>query len=108
MNITCIACPARYGVPDNKIAGRKVRITCKRCGTALIIDGTTEPPSVRGDGSRSQPPAQQYLLALSETDREEADPARIVELYVSGRVNAQTLAWQKGMSTWLKLEKKVC
>ncbi len=103
MNIACIACPARYAVPDGKIAGRKVRITCKRCSTPLIIDGTVSPPTVRGDGVRSQPPAARYLLALTEVDREEADPEQVARLYAGGKINAQTLAWKKGMGTWLTL-----
>jgi len=40
MNVTCTQCPAKYAVPDEKVRGKKVRITCKHCGTALVIDGT--------------------------------------------------------------------
>lgn len=40
MNVECSKCPAKYGVPDAKVRGRKVRITCKRCGAPIIIDGT--------------------------------------------------------------------
>src|SRR5258707_14462180 len=43
MNIACTSCPAKYGVPDEKVRGRKVRITCKRCGAAIIVDGTQLP-----------------------------------------------------------------
>src|SRR5260221_11632131 len=41
MNIACSSCPAKYAVPDDKVRGRKVRITCKRCGAAIIVDGTS-------------------------------------------------------------------
>ena len=40
MNVACSSCPAKYAVPDEKVRGRKVRITCKRCGAAIIVDGT--------------------------------------------------------------------
>jgi predicted Zn finger-like uncharacterized protein len=40
MNVECSNCPAKYGVPDAKVRGRKVRITCKRCGSPIVIDGT--------------------------------------------------------------------
>ncbi len=40
MNVTCGACPAKYVIPDEKVRGRKVRIPCKHCGAAIIIDGT--------------------------------------------------------------------
>lgn len=40
MNIACSNCPAKYAVPDEKVRGRKVRITCKRCGSPIVVDGT--------------------------------------------------------------------
>ena len=40
MNVACGACPAKYVIPDEKVRGRKVRIPCKRCGAAIVIDGT--------------------------------------------------------------------
>ena len=40
MNVTCTGCPAKYAVPDEKVRGKKVRITCKHCGTNLVVDGT--------------------------------------------------------------------
>ena len=46
MNISCISCPARYGVPDAKLVGKRVRVTCKRCGAILLVDGTVSPPRV--------------------------------------------------------------
>jgi len=40
MNVACGACPAKYVIPDDKVKGRKVRIACKHCGAAIIVDGT--------------------------------------------------------------------
>src|SRR6188768_1837162 len=40
MNVTCTGCPAKYAVPDEKVRGKKVRITCKHCGTNIVVDGT--------------------------------------------------------------------
>lgn len=39
MNISCSNCPAKYALPDHKVRGRRVRITCKHCGAAIIVDG---------------------------------------------------------------------
>ena len=41
MEVSCPSCPARYAVPDGRVQGRKVRIRCKRCGGAIIVDGTS-------------------------------------------------------------------
>jgi predicted Zn finger-like uncharacterized protein len=40
MNVSCGNCPAKYAVPDDKVRGRKVRIQCKRCGAAIVVDGS--------------------------------------------------------------------
>lgn len=40
MNVSCTSCSARYAIPDEKLRGKKVKITCKHCGTGIIVDGT--------------------------------------------------------------------
>jgi predicted Zn finger-like uncharacterized protein len=37
--IVCDSCQAQYSVPDAKVRGRKVRVTCKHCGYGIIVDG---------------------------------------------------------------------
>src|SRR5260221_703646 len=44
MNVACTACPAKYSVPDEKVRGKKVKITCKHCGTAIVVDGSSLGP----------------------------------------------------------------
>ncbi len=41
--VACTSCPAQYSVPDAKIRGRKVRITCKHCGNSFVVDATDQP-----------------------------------------------------------------
>ena len=38
--VACTSCSVQYTVPDAKVRGRKVRVTCKHCRTAFVIDGT--------------------------------------------------------------------
>ena len=54
MNIACSNCPAKYAVPDEKVRGRKVRITCKRCGSPIVVDGTA--PATAGAAEPSVSP----------------------------------------------------
>lgn len=42
--IVCQSCQAQYSVPDAKVQGRKVRVTCKHCGYGIIVDGMAAPP----------------------------------------------------------------
>jgi predicted Zn finger-like uncharacterized protein len=119
MNIACTVCSARYVVPDDKIAGRRVRITCKRCKALLTVDGSVSPPRVTAGAptsvapapTSSAPPAaelpapaepadRRFTVTLTDDTQEQADVAQIVRLYRSGRLPAESLVWRDGMTDW--------
>ena len=41
--VTCTSCSAQYSVPDAKIRGKKVRITCRHCAAGFVVDASDEP-----------------------------------------------------------------
>jgi predicted Zn finger-like uncharacterized protein len=43
MLIDCPECHASYNVADDKIRGRRVRVRCKHCSAAILVDGRTLP-----------------------------------------------------------------
>jgi predicted Zn finger-like uncharacterized protein len=120
MNIACTACSARYGVADEKLLGKRVKITCKRCGAVLIVDGNVSPPTVsisasvppgpasgRSGSSRApapaapaRPPEPPYMVAFTDGRQEEADVAQIVRLHRAGQLAPGTLVWREGMDDW--------
>ncbi len=59
MLVTCPACSARFQLPDERIAGRRARMKCKRCDSHIIIDGTSI--------SVSESPVQEQVAPLAET-----------------------------------------
>ena len=118
MNVACPACPAKYAVPDEKVRGKKARITCKRCGSAIIIDGTTlnqaskPPPKPKLEPLPPPPEAMSapeaaedsladgWLVAITDERQEPASTNRIVALYASGTIDAETFLWREGMAEW--------
>src|SRR5689334_8511911 len=40
MKVQCEQCGAAYSVADEKVAGRKLRQRCRKCGEPIIIDGS--------------------------------------------------------------------
>ncbi|MEN9581767.1 MAG: hypothetical protein RJA70_4776 [Pseudomonadota bacterium] len=58
MRVSCRKCPAKYTISDDKVRGRRVKIKCKRCGSPIIIEGGSLPPSAI---SESEPPASEAL-----------------------------------------------
>ncbi|HYQ05226.1 MAG TPA: zinc-ribbon domain-containing protein [Polyangiaceae bacterium] len=117
MNVTCTGCPAKYAVPDEKVRGKKVRITCKHCGTNIIVDGTASDeaapkpaaqatqPKASAEAKQSaqaKAPAESMFIVGFADDRQETHPvSRIVELYSAGKIDDETLVWKDGMADWL-------
>jgi predicted Zn finger-like uncharacterized protein len=40
MKITCQVCQAKYSIADERVAGKTVKIKCKKCGTAIVVHGS--------------------------------------------------------------------
>ncbi|HET8934194.1 MAG TPA: GYF domain-containing protein, partial [Polyangiales bacterium] len=49
MKVVCDSCQAKYQVPDERVAGKKLKIRCKRCGATVLIRGDLL--GVGGEGS---------------------------------------------------------
>ncbi|MES1186289.1 MAG: zinc-ribbon domain-containing protein [Myxococcales bacterium] len=56
MNVSCTSCSAKYAIPDEKVRGKKVKITCKHCGTGIIVDGTKIDAADAGEGAPAAAP----------------------------------------------------
>ncbi|HEX2877760.1 MAG TPA: zinc-ribbon domain-containing protein [Polyangiaceae bacterium] len=57
MNVSCTSCSAKYALPDEKVRGKKVKITCKHCGTGIIVDGTKLDAAGDAPGAAAAPAA---------------------------------------------------
>ena len=45
MKFSCGECQAKYQIPDERVAGRKLKIRCRKCGAAISLRGD---PTVEG------------------------------------------------------------
>ncbi|MEY2932784.1 MAG: hypothetical protein RL033_3533 [Pseudomonadota bacterium] len=52
MKVQCGHCPAKYAVADERIRDKKVRIRCRRCNAAIVVDGKVSPPLVTSTPAR--------------------------------------------------------
>ncbi len=108
MNVTCTGCPAKYAVPDEKVRGKKVRITCKHCGTNIVVDGSaigadqSLAPKV-AEPARPQAAAVEpsYLVGFADDRQETHTVSEIVAMYGSAKLDDETLVWKDGMPDWL-------
>jgi len=65
--IVCNSCSAQYSVSDAKVRGKLVRITCKHCSTAIVVDGRQmlegEVPSQKPLSSYALPRRDESIVA---------------------------------------------
>ena len=106
MNVTCTGCPAKYAVPDEKVRGKKVRITCKHCGTNIVVDGSAigAEQSVIPKVTQPAQPAvieASYIVGFADDRQETHTATEIVAMYRSSKVDDETLVWKDGMPDWL-------
>jgi len=115
MNVSCTSCSAKYGIPDEKVRGKKVKITCKHCGTAIVVDGTTldapaaagapapAPVAVAASPAPKPAPAEPELsfdIAYPD-DRQETLPlGELVSKYAAGTLTDEAFVWREGMTDW--------
>jgi predicted Zn finger-like uncharacterized protein len=116
MNVTCTGCPAKYSVPDEKVRGKKVRITCKHCGTNIVVDGSaleaasqsaepqveaTEPEPASPVATPPTAAESTWLVGFVDERQEQHSTSELVALYGSGKIDDETLVWKDGMDDWL-------
>lgn len=130
MKFLCQNCQAKYKIADEKIAGRTLKMDCRRCGATIVIRGDSRSSAPRAPDRRASmpgpprapvrarpsearisavPPAKptpldQWHVAIRDVP---VGPLTRVELESkmrSGEVRADALAWREGFSDWRPIE----
>ncbi len=117
MKITCQSCGAKYAIADDKVVGRKVKVRCKSCSTAIVVDGTQPAASSYDDGGEQDesthivhgPPAfgdnagasDAWSVNLSDTDQRTMTTEEIVAGWHSGLITEDAFVWKDGMGDWV-------
>jgi len=119
MKCTCPTCHTKYAIPDARVAGKILKIRCKRCQSVMDVVGPTadfrpdvdqRPPTLTG--ARAYVPSAHavQLDAAAERPRwwcgiagKAHGPYREREvraLISRGDVHGRTYMWTKGMTRW--------
>lgn len=83
MKINCSNCSARYSIADEKVAGRVVKVRCKKCGDAIVV---------RGDEA----------VWHSSIDGEQLGPFTSGELGAHLGGNGSAFVWREGFCGWVE------
>ena len=85
MIIVCNSCSAQYSVSDAKVRGKLVRITCKHCASAIIVDGR----QMSEADAASQKPVAGYALPRRDESVVAAMPQSLIAARAKAPVSAR-------------------
>ncbi|WP_437295892.1 zinc-ribbon domain-containing protein [Sorangium sp. So ce426] len=125
MKITCESCQAKYTIADEKVAGKTVKIKCKKCNHSMVVHGANEAaPAAPQDATAEQQgdlsdDAEAKLVAdvggapaaapdtwtvnVAEGDERTMTTAELVAEYARGGLSNDTYVWKDGMGDWLPI-----
>ncbi len=103
MRIECDNCGAKYSIADEKVAGRMIRLRCKKCGNNIRVDGTAVTmPEDPEDATRvfdTSAGGEWYVVINGEQSGPLSEP-EMYQQAQSGAITADSLAWRDGMDDW--------
>ncbi len=121
MKITCHSCGAKYAIADDKVRGRRVKVRCKGCRTAIVVDGYTmdaDQAAAAADGGMEEDDATRvqasardqegadpnaWSVNLSDTDQRTMTTAEIADYWNSGQMPEDAYVWKEGMGDWMPI-----
>ncbi|HEX4476308.1 MAG TPA: zinc-ribbon domain-containing protein, partial [Polyangiaceae bacterium] len=130
MIVDCHSCGATYNISDEKVRGRRVRVRCKSCSAAIIVDGETlvaedrtrvyQPPRFDPKTEEDEPEEatrvmfasvheyrepgpEEWMVNLSPTEQRTMSLDDIVQARNTGALKEDAFAWRDGMSDWLPI-----
>jgi predicted Zn finger-like uncharacterized protein len=111
MKITCQACQAKYTIADEKVAGKVVKIRCKKCGATIVVNGNetsvgSQPPGPgdeAGEGALALTggATEPWTVNVADGDQRVMTEPEVVAAYRAGVVTHDTYCWKDGMADWL-------
>jgi predicted Zn finger-like uncharacterized protein len=109
MKISCQSCQSKYTIADDKVAGKVVKIRCKKCGATIVVNGSgdgaalSEAVSYAPSAPTADSGADAWTLNVAEGDQRTLTEQEIVQAYQAGVVTDETFCWRDGMEDWLPL-----
>lgn len=128
MKFLCSNCKAKYQIADEKVAGRTLRMTCRRCQEEIVIRGEPQAPSAATPIGRlaaataaPSPLGADFQMQVGSTMRASSVPMTALEEWhvavndvpvgpirrediarklAAGAIDLDSLAWREGMDDW--------
>lgn len=110
MKHACETCGQKYAIPDDRLAGKVLRIRCQKCEGTMRVDGT----GISLSASRAPQPSpsrlpptrtdvREWYLGLAGQPYGPYCRREVMDLVEVGEVRARTLMWRHGIDAWQRV-----
>ncbi len=120
MKFLCDNCKAKYQIADEKVAGRTLRMKCRKCGHSILIRGrhlrpssapaSSSPGALRRGAARASvappdaaPVPDQWHVAINDVPVGPIRKDEIARKIAAGAVRGDSLVWREGFDDWRPL-----
>lgn len=118
MKFLCPNCKAKYQISDEKIAGRTLKMDCRRCNHAIVIRGDRltgsgaaarpQAPAAPAPRRPAAPPSSPAALdgwhaAIQDVPVGPLSRDELSKKMAAGAVNEASLVWREGLEDWRPL-----
>ncbi len=98
VKVQCSTCNARYGIPEERLKGKVLKIRCKECQTIIEVR-----PPIAAKGVLERGTKQWFVVVKRErlgpfTEQE------IRERFQRGEVKPKSYCWRRGFPQWERLK----
>lgn len=113
MKVGCQQCGASYSVADEKVAGRRLKMRCKKCGEPMLIDGSGDEPTqtvplepetqvvqAQSSAAAGDERWREWYLAGDDSAQGPYTYDAVLAQCADGRVTPDTLVFHDGLERW--------
>jgi predicted Zn finger-like uncharacterized protein len=100
MRVVCDACQAKYQIPDERVAGRKLKIRCRKCGGAIIVRGDHGTAEHAGPAPLASAAELEWHVSLEGEQHGPYPTEQMASMLRAGQVAWDAHVWHEGYAGW--------
>jgi len=98
MKVVCETCEAKYQIPDERVAGRRLKIRCRKCGGVMEARGDELVGAVQS--ARSAARSAEWFTSIDGTPIGPLSTDEIVSRISTGVLEWDAHVWREGYAEW--------
>lgn len=101
MKVECAACQAKYQIPDERVAGRKLKIRCRKCSGSIIVRGdrvgAVESAEPAHEGHHT---SDEWHVSVEGEQHGPYSGDQMTEMLRAGQLGWDAHVWRDGYPDW--------